>query len=246
MKYYKVIKNNEFIGIASSENFKQYNEDSGFLLMSNEVKGQFVRVGDKLYRDEWMQVLPSKHFNYVEAQILEIEQQEYSQIEELLMAEEPQPMQEFIPVPEIVEIEIPDTINETTIEFVKEQKLKALSRDCTNTIAAGFDLEIRGINRHFSLDIYDQINIMELKALATTQNLIPYHADGEDCIYYTAEEIESIADAANKLKMYETTYYNSLKKYINSLNNIGDIVAIKYGDEIPNAYKTNILRILEN
>jgi hypothetical protein len=38
--------------------------------------------------------------------------------------------------------------------------------------------------------------------MAETQNLIPYHSDGDLCIFYTAEEIKQIFTAANNHKIY--------------------------------------------
>ena len=116
---------------------------------------------------------------------------------------------------------------------------------CRNTIEAGFDLELRGETKHFSLATQDQLNLMSLNVMAQTQSLIPYHADGEECDFYTAEEINEIIDTANAFKIYHTTYYNALKGYINSLETIEDIAAVTYGMEIPEEYQTNVLKALE-
>ena len=68
---------------------------------------------------------------------------------------------------------------------------------------------------------------------------------GEECDFYTAEEINEIIDTANAFKIYHTTYYNALKGYINSLEIIEDIAAVTYGMEIPEEYQTNVLKALE-
>jgi hypothetical protein len=60
-----------------------------------------------------------------------------------------------------------------------------MSRTCRQTIEAGFDLVLRGETRHFSLTTQDQLNLMSLGTLVQTQDLIPYHADGEECEFYT-------------------------------------------------------------
>ena len=116
---------------------------------------------------------------------------------------------------------------------------------CRRTIESGFDLDLRGETHHFSLNTQDQLNIMNLSIIAQTQSLIPYHADGEDCIFYTDQEIEAIAETASAFKIYHTTYYNALKSYINSLETIEEISAIEYGVEIPEEYKTDVLKVLE-
>jgi len=81
--------------------------------------------------------------------------------------------------------------------------------------------------------------------MAQTQSMIPYHADGETCIFFTAEEISQIVSAATAHKVYHTTYYNALKNYINALETIEDIAAITYGTPIPDEYKSEVLRVIE-
>jgi hypothetical protein len=81
--------------------------------------------------------------------------------------------------------------------------------------------------------------------MAQTQSLIPYHADGEQCIFYTSEEINEIVETATAFKIYHTTYYNALKGYVNALDTIEAINAIEYGTPIPEEYKSDVLRMLE-
>ena len=81
--------------------------------------------------------------------------------------------------------------------------------------------------------------------MTQTQSLIPYHADGQECVFYSAEEINEIVDTANAFKIYHTTYYNALKIYINALETIEEISAIEYGVEIPEEYQTDVLKVLE-
>ena len=116
---------------------------------------------------------------------------------------------------------------------------------CRKVIEAGFDLELRGEIHHFSLSTQDQLNLISLSGMAQTQELIPYHADGEACVFYTAAEINSIVTAATQFKIYHTTYYNALKTYINALDTIEDIAAITYGVTIPEEYKSDVLKTLE-
>jgi hypothetical protein len=120
-----------------------------------------------------------------------------------------------------------------------------MSYACRTTIEAGFDLELRGETKHFSLDTQDQLNLISLSAMAQTQSLIPYHADGEECTFYTSEEINEIVETATAFKIYHTTYYNALKTYINALGTIEEIAAITYGVEIPDEYKSDVLKVLE-
>ena len=81
--------------------------------------------------------------------------------------------------------------------------------------------------------------------MAQIQSLIPYHADGEECTFYTSEEINEIVETATAFKIYHTTYYNALKHYINALETIEEISAIEYGTPIPEEYKSDVLKALE-
>ena len=144
------------------------------------------------------------------------------------------------PVEPIIEPELDETI-----EFVRAAKIKEMSSTCRQTIEAGFNLDLRGETHHFSLTMQDQLNLMSLSIMAQTQELIPYHADGEETTFYTSNEIHMIIQAATELKVYNTTYYNALKTYINSLETIEEISAITYGTPIPDEYKTDVLKTLE-
>lgn len=245
MKYYKLVLRQTFIGVANSSNFLAQNPISHWLLTANEITGQYVQCNNQLYRDYWMTDIDADHapeFTYVT--ISEIPEEEY------LIYQDAIEKNEEIVVPEIhysnmdstipiIEDEIP------TIEFLKESKINEMSFNCRMTIESGFDLELRGKNHHFSLDTQDQLNLISLSAMAQTQSLIPYHADGEECIFYTNEEINAIVETATAFKIYHTTYYNALKTYINALETIEEISAIEYGTPIPEEYKSDVLKALE-
>jgi len=75
---------------------------------------------------------------------------------------------------------------------------------------------------------------------------IPYHADGELCKFYTPVEIKMIISEATKWKTYHTTYYNALKNYVKSLNDIHQIMEIQYGIELPEEYQSEVLKSLHD
>ena len=70
----------------------------------------------------------------------------------------------------------------------------------------------------------------------TSDEKIIYHADGERCKYFSKDEMKMIIDKAMNFKTYHTTYFNGLKAYINSVNDIITIGDIKYGDKLPGKY----------
>ena len=43
---------------------------------------------------------------------------------------------------------------------------------------------------------------------------------------------------------FQVTYFNSLRDYINSLTDISTVCDVKYGDEIPTEYQSEVLKML--
>ena len=80
--------------------------------------------------------------------------------------------------------------------------------------------------------------------VASGETAIPYHADSEPCKFYPVDDITAILNAATSWKTYQVTYNNSLKTYINSLDEITEISAITYGMDIPVDYQSDVLRVL--
>ena len=246
MKYYKVIQENNFIGIARSIDFVRYLRRKHRFTSATEKTGELLECQGKLYRSTWMPPVPDEINNpFEQAIILEIDKEEYDALEkavqkneEIIIEEE----SEWIPpiTPEAIDED--ETIS---VAFVRDTKLKEMSYSCRMAIEAGFDIVLSdNESHHFSLDTQDQLNLMSLSIMAQTQSTVPYHADGEECIFFTAEEINQIVNAANAHKIYHTTYYNALKIYINALETIEDIAAIEYGVEIPEEYQTDVLKSL--
>lgn len=243
MKYYKIISDNICIGIANSNSFILYQPDFHSFTAANETTGDLVEYKNKFYRALWMKPMTSGiSIRYSIVNIIEITKEQYHIFEEAFKENE---------IIEEEEEREPDYIKpyiepeEEGTDFIRSSKLTELSRACRAAIESGIDLELHGETHHFSLTTQDQLNLMSLSTAAQTQDLIPYHADGELYTYYTAEEINSIIKAANDHKVYHTAYYNSLKAYVNALTTIEEIAAVTYGTEVPEEYKSDVLRVLE-
>ena len=240
MKYYKLIKDNTFIGAVSSQDFIHYSPISHSFMRCNEMLGEYISYGGELYRATWMHNI--KHImEYIEVQALEITEEEYNIYEKAIenneVIEEEEQEEQVQPEPI-------DAFDVASIDFVRQSKISEMSLQCRKTIEAGIDVELRMETKHFSMDTQDQLNLMSLGVMAQTQELIPYHADGETCIFYTADEINQIVAAATAHKVYHTTYYNALKNYINSLSTIEEIAAITYGTPIPDEYQSEVLKVI--
>ena len=241
MRYFKIIVDDQVLGAISSDDFIFRTPFGGFN-RTNDEYGELVDYYGNFYRAPWM--VPIDYpVVYTEASILPITEDEYRafihahESGEIIEEEE-----EELPVEPEPVID-PVTLN--SIDYIREAKLKEISYACRVAIEEGFDLEIRGETHHFSLTTQDQLNLMSLSMMAQTQQLIPYHADGEACEFYTADEINAIVAAAMEHKNYHTVYHNALKAYVNALNTIEDISAITYGTSIPEEYKSDVLKVLE-
>lgn len=242
MKYYKIIQNNNFIGVVNSSDFIHYQPYDHVFDSGNESNGEFIEYQGKLYRDSWMVPTPNDiDKSFEQAVIIEIDEETYLQFYEAIENNEEIEVEEAEPVI----INIIDPIDEISIQFMKESKINEMSAACRNTIEAGFDLELHGETQHFSLTTQDQLNLMSLGVMAQTQSLIPYHADGQETTFYTSDEINEIIQTATELKIYNTTYFNALKGYINSLETIEEIGAITYSTPVPEEYKSDVLKVLE-
>lgn len=241
MKYYKIMTfENKFIGAVSSSDFIRYSFVGHSYMRCNEKKGEYVVFNGITYRAAWMAPCKTDR-TYIEAQIIEISEEEYQIFMDAIEHNEtiPDEQEDIPPLPDPI-----DEIEAETVEFVRSSKIAEMSLQCRRTIEAGIDIQLRMETKHFSMDTQDQLNLMSLGVMAQTQELIPYHADGETCIFYTADEINQIVAAATAHKVYHTTYYNALKNYINSLTTIEEIAAITYGTPIPDEYQSEVLKVI--
>lgn len=99
---------------------------------------------------------------------------------------------------------------------------------CHRTIVNGFNLN----DQHFSLEETDQLNLTAaVNAIKEGATSFPYHSDGEICRLYTAEEINTIAQAATYHKLYHTTLCNHLLQQLNNVTEYYQLIAIDYSPE---------------
>lgn len=232
MKYYKIVKNNNIVGVATSNDLRFLQISHNFLLPTNEDRCEYIECNTILYHDRWMRPLRNTNWSYTIADVIEIEETDYNSMIELFETNE----ELEIPVSLEPEMETEPVIEESdiTLEFAREFKIKQLSSICNSMIEQGIDVTLSdGLRHHFSLTAYDQINLLNASIMikdGATQ--IPYHADNESYKMYSASDINLIISAANQHKMYHTMYFNNLKTYINNQTDINAIINLKYNDII--------------
>lgn len=244
MTYYKVIKDNEFVGIGTSYELRKYQLKHGILLVADDNTAQYIQINDKLYRDNWFKVLTTNTIEYETASISVIDESEYQQLFEAIDAgEEISNVTNDEDTYYQEDDNVVDSDSIITLDYLKTQKIKEMSYYCNQAIVNGFDVELSdGRTHHFSLTVQDQLNLITLSSLAASGvDNIPYHADRELCEFFSVNDIQMIVKAATELKTYHTTYYNSLKLFIQSLVDRDDVANVIYGANIPDEYKSDVL-----
>lgn len=137
-------------------------------------------------------------------------------------------------------------ITEEDIDAVKEAKIAEMSIICNEVIVQGFDIILSDKQKHhFSLEVSDQLKISKLNDRANAGiTVLPYHADGESCKFYSKDDIAAINTEMENCIEFQVTYFNSLRDYIQSMSNIDSVCDINYGMVIPETYQSEVLKAL--
>ena len=148
-----------FIGVGDTNSLIMYK--NGLLFTCTEQEAQYIDYDGELYHDSWMYKPVTDAYDYTEAQVIEIDEQEYNTLyeaietgEEIIIDEEPEPEpdEQHIDETEVV-----------TVEYVRSRKIAEMSKICEQTIIAGFDATLSdGQTHHFSLTLQDQLNLVTL------------------------------------------------------------------------------------
>ena len=244
MTYYKLIDGKTFVGIATQLDFRNYQHKHNILLSCDESKAEYVQCKDTYYRADWMLPTSTDRIEYKIVKVIQIDEEEYNALYNTISKGEEveiPPEQEIVPEEPTIN---PD--EEVTVDFVKKSKLNEISSICNKTITDGFDVVLSdGKSHHFSLTTQDQLNLITLTGLVSSgETSIAYHADNELCKFYSAEDIACITNYATQFKIYHVSYFNSLKAYIEALEDVKEISSIEYGTDIPEEYQSEVLKAL--
>jgi hypothetical protein len=113
-----------------------------------------------------------------------------------------------------------------TLAQAVKLKTAEINAACNAAIVAGFDYN----GKHYALTEEDQINIISLLMLAQAGQDVPYHADGEECGVYSAQEFMAVAQTGTAFKLHHTTYCNLLKLQVRAMTDIDAVMAVRYGE----------------
>ena len=212
MKYYKIIKDKEFIGVGTTLNLRRFQTKHQIILICDEAQVQYIWLDDVFYRANWMWPETTDSVEYEIADVIRIEKDEYDLLlhavetnEEIVIEEE-----------SVVEIEQPVVVENPTIDYVRSSKIAELKHDCNKAITDGIDIKLSdGETRHFSMSLEDQINLLTM-AYLKDENL------------YSTKDMKTIITKTNAHKNCHITKFKQLKDRVNSLNTIQEIAAVNY------------------
>lgn len=206
MKFFKIIKDKEFIGVGTTRDMRKFQKKHNVILVCDENEAQYIQCGEVLYHATWMEAIDG---DVVIADVVRIEEDEYNCLvsaiesnEEIKFADE-----------YVVEFEpVVDEFEELTIDYIRSAKIAELKCECNQAITDGFDMELSdGKTRHFTLSLEDQINLL-------TQA-------------YFDESMKPVVVEMNNFKTKHMAYLKELEEYVNSLTDIEEITAVYYRKE---------------
>lgn len=87
-------------------------------------------------------------------------------------------------------------------------------------------------------------NMAQFQTVKEGAKEVPYHADGELCRMYTAEEFTALTQAATAHVFYHRTYCNHLNAWIKRAG-LDEIPAIVYGADLPADLAASMAALIE-
>ena len=144
-------------------------------------------------------------------------------------------------VPPVIPDPVPDP--EPYIPTYKEilnNKISELSHMCQCTIEAGLTIN----DLHYSYTEKDQINLGDIVNTVKITGLpLGYHADGQNCTEYSAEDLINIYIQLAMNKYCQQTYFNQSREYLKSLeesdSNKEIVELYTYGTPLTDTYLAN-------
>lgn len=127
-------------------------------------------------------------------------------------------------------------VEDMNLDQTKAYMVSKMGEICKQTIVNGIDIKLSdGSIEHFSMTTEDQSNISTQVNLIMAFDLeeAAYHADKEDCKFYSAADFLRISLMTNMHKLKQTTYCNILNNYIRSLNTKEEVLSCTYGMTLP-------------
>ena len=123
-----------------------------------------------------------------------------------------------------------ETVVQRGLRYIKQNKLKEMSDICHTNIVRGTRVFLSDKQfHHFELTVEDQVNLLDIRyGLDAGIESFVYHETGKVCKEYSATDMRTIVDTLYKHKQKHLQYFNKLKREINDLQSIDDVINVRY------------------
>lgn len=132
------------------------------------------------------------------------------------------------------------------LQAAKNAKIDEFNTICEETIYKGTDVTLKdGSVLHFTLDDKDQANLSGIAIeLITGATTIMWHEDdhSKPCRFFDADDAWTIIKTMTSFKTFHVTYFRDARIYIESLTDENTVRSFSYGDDIPEEYKSDVLK----
>ena len=220
MKYYKVMANGVFIGVADEYSFRRYQKKHSILLGTTPDKAEYVAIEGAVYRDTWMAPLLTDEILCISAEVVEIGEEEYDTLSE--------PLLETVPDDFVVAQEDAEDIED--IDYLKKKKIEKLTKECEEMIVSGFEISLEDTNDTVTVALSqdDQLNI----ALAA---LVDFSDDAEKTdlinggriIACSKHDVSKIVEKMIKVKSMYKKHLDVLIEKVNSAGSVSEVLDVK-------------------
>lgn len=151
---------------------------------------------------------------------------------------------EFMKLTQRLKDKVP-CFNNTLLTATQMSKIEELSKACNNAIIDGITVKVEDKVYDFELTTEDQLNLRMIETmLMSGRTSFIYHAKNKPAEIFTADQMKQIIYYANKHILYHTTYFTLLKNCIYKMDNIAEILELKYGCDLPDVQSRKLLTLI--
>lgn len=211
---YKVLYDNIVIDVLDEIKYARFLSKSGHTVITDATSANCIIASNNKDRYHIKGVPYPKGCKFKTVTLVQIDEDEYRKL--------------------LSQLNNSDSIVDNGIRLLKQKKIAEMSNACHDKIVNGIRI-ILSDNKihHFELSLEDQVNLLEIKYMIDKgQQKFVYHETDGICKEYSLEDMQKIIDESFKHKQNNLLYFNSLKHYISTLNNIYDIIDLEYGVNI--------------
>lgn len=241
--FYMVVQNGQIVDALSEIVYIRKQITHGNLIVCNAELAEGILSYDS--QNIWFAegFVKENICNYPIVSLEEIDEEKYKLLRKSLNHND----EIVYPKPE-PPVTIPDGDTEMILQCVKDCKISEMSNICNKRILSGFNMVLDdGQAHHFDFTLEEQANLMYAKlCIDNGATQIPYHASDEPCRFFTIEEMKQIINTGMNMRILETTYFNSLKTYIKSMETVEEVNSVVYGMDIPEEFQSEVMTDIKN